>query len=252
MQTPTGPVPPPAKGGIVKPLLIGCGVVFVVLVIAGGIGAWFITRAVGTAFHQAGSVAQVAQGAMAGAEKEAQQSGASPGPAQGVAMLKSLVGGGNGHIQTLSRQDLQAYLPASLGSLARTNAQSSSGSVGGISGTSASATYGGGDGTVTLDLTDAANMAGLATLMGVAMSVEREDDAGYEKNVQVGNVSVHEKWENAGKHAELIGIVGNRFVVNVESNGVDANVDEGAFQAIDTAKLASIAAAATPEPAASP
>jgi hypothetical protein len=64
--------------------------------------------------------------------------------------------------------------------------------------------------------------------------------------VQLGDVKVHEKWVNAGKHGELIGIVGGRFVVQVTGDGVDVGVDEKAFQSVDIAKLES-AAAATPK-----
>jgi hypothetical protein len=89
-------------------------------------------------------------------------------------------------------------------------------------------------------------MGGLTTIMDIAFNVEHEDDSGYEKNVQIGDTKVHEKWQNDGKHSELIGIVGGRFVVDVTGNGVDIGVDEAAFQAVDLAKLAS-AAATTPK-----
>jgi type II secretory pathway pseudopilin PulG len=250
MQPPQSyPPQPPAKNGFVKPLLIGCGVVLVVFIIAGGAIGWFAFRAVGTALHGASSVAQVAQNAASSAQQAAAQAGASPdagqAAAEGAAVLKSLVNGGKGPVATLTREQLKADLPASVGSLARTNAESSSGSFSGISGTTASATYGGGSGgSISVDITDAANMAGLTTLMDVAMNISSEDDNGYEKTVQVGDVKVHEKWQNEGKHAELIGIVAGRFVVQVTGNGVDVGDDEKAFASVDTAKLAADAAAA--------
>ncbi len=241
IQPPPGYAPQqPAKNGFVKPLLIGCGVLLAILLIAVFAFVWLTFRVVGTALHNASNAARVAQGAAA-------QAGASPDSAQaGVAALKAFVGGGKAHVETLSRDELEAVLPAAVGSLPRTASESRSGSFSGISGTSAVANYGGTGGSVSIDVTDAANMGGLTSLMDLAMNVESEDDDGYQKTVQLGDVKVHEKWEKEGKHAELIGIVGGRFFVAVTGNGVDMNVDENAFRAVDLAKLAG-AAAATPK-----
>ena len=250
MQTPPPYYPPqrPAGNGIMKPLLIGCAGIFVLAVLIGGVAAWFAMRAVGTAINHASEASQVAQGAVTSAEQAVTQAGSSPDPehaaAAGAAILKSFVDGGKSHVATLSREDLKTYLPASAGSLARTTSESSSGTFSGISGTSASANYGTGDGSVSIAVTDAANMAALTTIMDVAMGVESEDDSGYQKTVQLGDVTVHEKWENSGKHGELIGLVGKRFVVDVTGNGVDPSVDEAAFKAVDLAKLANATAAA--------
>jgi hypothetical protein len=248
MQPPANfpPQQPAAGNGWVKPLLIGCGVLSLVFILFAGVATWLTFRAVGTALNHATAAAGVAQSAANQAQGAMAEAGASPDPehaaAAGVAVLKALVGGGKGHVETLSREVLKSYLPAAVGSLPRTNAESQSGSFSGISGTSASATYGSGDGSLTVDITDAANMTGLTTFMDLAMSVESDDDSGYQKNLQIGDVKVHEKWEKEGKHAELIGIVGSRFVVDVTGNGVEPSVDESAFGAVDLGKLASVAA----------
>jgi len=247
---PGGYVPPPQqKAANFKPLLIGCGVLLVLMLIAGGFAAWLTMRAVSTAWHTASSAAQVAQGAAAGAQQAAAEAGASPdaehAAAAGVAMIKSLINGGKGNVATLPREELKTYLPASVGSLARSSAESSAGSFAGISGTSASANYGAGNGTVSIDLTDAANAGGLTAIVDVVMNnVQSENDEGYEKTTELGDVKVHEKWTNAGKHSELIGIVGGRFAVSVTGDGVDMGTAEQAFQAVDIAKLESVAAAA--------
>ena len=240
------PAPPPQapKNNIVKPLLIGCAGLFVLLLIVGGIGSYFAMRAVGSAIHSspAGQMADAARSA----EQAAADAGSSPDPehaaAAGVAVLKSLVGGGKAHVETLSRQEIKTYLPSSVGSLAQTSSESRSGAYAGISGTSASAVYGTGDQTISIDVTDAANASGLTTILGFAMGVESEDDSGYEKSVQLGDTKVHEKWTNSGKSSELIGVVGGRFFVDVDGSGVDMSAAEQAFQAVNVAKLESIAA----------
>jgi len=262
--TPPAPPPPRATNAWVKPVLIGCGGLFVLVLVVFSVGAYLTARAVGTAIHNSGAD-QLAQSVAASAQQAQQaaqqaQAGASPGAdadaaagaAAGVAALKSLVGGGKAHVATLSRDELKTYLPATVDGLARTNAESHSGSFSGISGTSASATYGNGGSSTSasIDVTDAANMAGLTTMMGFAMSVESEDDNGFEKAVQLGDTKVHEKWVTATKHAELIGIVGGRFMVDVTSDGLAMADAEKAFEAVDIAKLESVAAT-TPTAAAS-
>ena len=239
--TPPGYVPPPAKNGWVKPLLIGCGSLFVVVLIVGGIGAYFAARAVGTAIHNSSAAAQVAQSAVSSAQQAVTDAGASPDPEHaataGVAVLKSMVGGGKAHVQTLTREELKADLPSAVDSLARTSSESQSGGYAGISGTTASANYGSGESTISIELTDAANMSGLTTILGMMMGIESEDDHGYEKGAQIGDVKVHEKWTNSDKGSEIVGVVGDRFFVSVTGHGVDMSEAEKAFAAIDIAKL---------------
>ncbi len=241
------PQPPPApKNNIVKPLLIGCGGLLLLLLIVGGVGSYFAMRAVGSAIHNS-AAGQMAESVAQSAQQAEAQAGASPDPehaaAAGVAVLKSMVGGGKAHVETLSREEIKSYLPSSVGSFAKTGSESRSGGYAGISGTSASATYGTGEQTISIVITDAANMSGLTTILGFAMGIESEDDNGYEKSVTLGDTKVHEKWTSAGKSSELIGIVGDRFFVDVEGSGVDMSAAEQAFQAVNIAKLESVAAA---------
>jgi len=250
-QQPPAPPPPPPKNSAMKPLILGCVAVLVLFVVVGGVALWFTMRAIGGALHTASDVAQVARGAAESAQQAAQP-GSSANPDQaaaaGVAALKSLVNGGKKHVDTLSRDDLKQYLPAAVGSLARSNTDSSSGAIGGITGTNASASYGDSNsGTLQVEITDAANMMGLTAMMDLMMgAVQNENDEGYEKTTDLQGIKVHEKWQNSGKHAELIGVVGGRFVISVTSNGLDIGTAEQAFQAVDIGKLSAIAAS-TPE-----
>jgi hypothetical protein len=254
---PPGQAPPPPQNKALKPLLIGCAAVLVLFVVLGGIGTWFAWHAMAGAIKTASDVAAVAKGAADSAQQAETQNlppGSSPDPAQaaaaGVAALKSLVGGGKGNLQTLSRDELKTYLPASVGSLARSSADSSAATVAGISGTNATGEYGDAtNGTVEIEITDAANMGGLTAFMDLMMNaVQSDNDEGYQKTTNLGDVKVNEKWVNSGKHAELIGVVNSRFVVAVTSNGVDMATAEQAFQAVDIAKLNGVPAA-VPAPA---
>ena len=250
-QLPPGAVPPqqPVQGGgVLKGLLIGCGVVVVVLALVVGVAGYFVWRAVSPTVHAVADTAKGISSAAEGAAQGAAQAGASPSSDQaaaaGIAALKGMIGAGKAHVETLSRDELAGYLPGSVGSLAKQGTGSSSkAEFAGIQGTSASASYGGSDGNVEIELTDAANMTGLTAMMDLLMgAVQSETNEGYEKTVQLGDVRVHEKWENSGKHAELIGIVGGRFAISVTSNDVDMATAEQAFQAVDISKLESVAA----------
>jgi hypothetical protein len=253
------PMPPqgPPKKSPLGPILFGCGGLLLVVLIAAGAGLWYVGSKAASAIHTAADSASAVQGVVQGAEKaaeDAEKTAGSPAPGQtmdpdkaaaaGIAALKSLVGGGKSPSPTLSRADLETYLPASVAGFARSNAQGTSGSFAGISGTSASAEYGGnGSGKVNIEVTDAVNMTGLTGMMDLLMNISQsESDSGFEKTVDLGDVKVHEKWENEGKHAELIGIAGGRFAIEVDSFNLDIGDAEKAFQSVDAAKLASVAA----------
>ncbi len=238
---PLGSAPPPRPNKSGTPILLGCGIVLVVLLVVGGFAMWAMYRFVGGVVHTAQSVEQIAKGAAQGAQQSGGQPGATPNP---IDVLKGMVNAGKHHVETLPGDDLKGYLPGSAGSLARTDITSGSGTVAGISGTSATATYGDSShDTIQIELTDAANASGLTAMLDLMMgAVTSESDRGYAKTTDLGDVKVHEKWEKAGKRAQLIGVVGGRFVIAVDSTGVDMSAAEQAFQAVDIAKLSSIAA----------
>jgi hypothetical protein len=82
------------------------------------------------------------------------------------------------------------------------------------------------------------NAGGLAALAGAAANLtEHEDNDGYEKNVDLGNMKVHETWTNATKHSELFAIVDNRWALGATGDGVDMDTAEKALQTIDVSKL---------------
>ena len=162
--------------------------------------------------------------------------------AAGIGMLKALVTGGKS-VAVVPRAELKMVLPAQFRDMQRTDAQSESGSVAGIKGSKAVADYKGASGDVQIEISDLGNARGLATLAGAAANLtESEDDDGYEKNVDIAGLKVHETWKNATKHSELLSVVDSRFAIGVTGNGIDMDTALQALQTIDVAKLRSLAA----------
>ena len=74
------------------------------------------------------------------------------------------------------------------------------------------------------------------------MKFSREDSKGYEKSTKYGNYPAYEKWESAEKHMEITVLVGERFVVNVKSTGLDGSAAKDLLSKIDLNKLAGMKA----------
>lgn len=137
---------------------------------------------------------------------------------------------------------LAALLPSTLAGLERTEINSSSGSAGGIGGSQASASYGSGDVTVSLNVSDLAAMGGFAAI-GSALNVQssQETATGYERVSTVDGRMVTETWDNASKSGSYNVIVANRFVVEAEGHGVEMDALKAAVANIDLNSLEKLA-----------
>jgi hypothetical protein len=157
--------------------------------------------------------------------------------AAGLNMLKSIVTGGKS-VTVVPRDQLAALLPDAVGDMTRGDPESDSGSFAGIKASKASALYKDSTGSVQLEVGDMGNAGGLAAIAGAAANLaEHEDNDGYEKNVDLGNMKVHETWTNATKHSELFAIVDNRWALGATGDGVDMDTAVKALQTIDVSKL---------------
>ncbi|MEO6528958.1 MAG: Yip1 family protein [Gemmatimonadaceae bacterium] len=165
------------------------------------------------------------------------QSSAAMGAA--AAMMGSMISGGKEKVELVDFRALKELLPESGGSLTRTNASGQTTTAGGLSGSSAEGSYSmGTDGRATVKISDMGNVRGVLALGKMAFSVESESDGGFEKNVTLNGLRVHEKWNASGKSADLTAFVADRFMVEVQSHGADVGAAEKLFSAIDVRKLA--------------
>jgi hypothetical protein len=160
----------------------------------------------------------------------------------GVNMLKSFVSAGKEAVKPIPREALKTLLPAAAAGLARSDAQSQSGTFAGIAASGASATYGNGKaGTIELNVGDMGNMGGLALLANLGASLgSSESDEGYTKTVEVDGRKVHETWHTAGKKSELFEVIDNRFAVTVSGSGVDMDTALQALNSVDVSKFAQL------------
>ena len=141
----------------------------------------------------------------------------------------------NGEIKAASPAQLQALLPASLGSYQRTATQSVAM---GEMGSTAEGTYTAGDRTITLKVVDMAGVGALAGL-GAALGVEanKETADGYERTGTVDGRMRTEKWNRSDSSGSYGTVIAGRFMV--EAEGQAGSIDElkAAVAAVDQSAL---------------
>jgi hypothetical protein len=137
---------------------------------------------------------------------------------------------------------LQALLPAALGSLSRTEISSASGGAGGIGGSNASARYVAGEASVSLDVTDMAAVGALASL-GSALNVQssKQTATGYEKTGSVDGRMTTEEWDSTSKSGKFSIVVADRFMISAEGRGVDMNLLKAAVASVGVPRLEALA-----------
>ena len=173
----------------------------------------------------------------AAASGDVAQSGAAMNAA--AAAIGSMVSGGKEHVEPVDFRVLEQMMPDVAGPAHRTNVSGQKSNVGGMSGSSAEGSYASNDGgSATVKISDMGNARGVLSLGKLAFSVESENDQGYEKNVSLGGQQVHEKWSTSGKSAELTTFVGDRFMVEVTSRGMDTGAVEKILASLDLKRLA--------------
>lgn len=186
--------------------------------------------------------------ATAGADADkAKASGDANAQAQaGINALSAIVRGGKNAVKPIDREQLKTLLPDSAAGLSRATSEGTSGTFAGIAGSSAHATYGiAGSGSIEVDVADLGNMGGIAAVanIGANLQIEKESDAGYEKNVDIDGHKVHEKWIAEGKHSDLLEIVDNRYAIDVSGTGVEIDAALTALKSVDLSKFQSLGAA---------
>lgn len=146
---------------------------------------------------------------------------------------------GKSDVAAVPGAQLQALLPASLGSYERTAVESVSGTPGG---SRAEATYEDGGQEFTLKVVDLASFGALAQ-MGNSFHIDRnrEDKDGFERVSNANGTLVVEKWENDADEGRYMTIVDKRFLIEAQGEADSFDVLKRAATNIDTAKLRTLA-----------
>jgi hypothetical protein len=157
-----------------------------------------------------------------------------------MAALGAVLSGGKG-VEPVTLDKLTPLVPDKFAGLARTDMRTDRSGVAGLMVAKAEATYGSGDKNVELEVVDtggAAGLVGLASWMGV--QGEREDGNRRESTRKEGNRLVHEEVDKHGGPSKYTVVVGERFVVSAQGNGVDIGALKSGVNSVNLAALESL------------
>ena len=180
----------------------------------------------------------------AGKKAEAAAAKGDVGAAVGEAMkaLGGLAGAaGAGSYEPVDFRKLKEALPQELAGFEKGESSGEKNNAFGISVSEAKQSFRTADGNkrVRFEITDPGSLAGPFALANVWLNVEvdKESGDGYEKTSTVGGRKIHEKWSKSSKRGEVQMVVGNRFMVEVNAEGVEMNDVKSLLGKIDVAKL---------------
>jgi hypothetical protein len=166
----------------------------------------------------------------------AQQSGDAKAQQEALGKVVGAALGG-GSVTALDPQQLEAFIPQSLGKLPRTDMSAERNAAMGLEISEAHATFANATGkTLQLDITD---MAAAKGVMGLASMVSPESESqssdGFEKTYQSNGRLVHEQWDNGDGEYSIV--VGGRFTVKVSGNVESIDTLKSAANQIDLDRL---------------
>lgn len=149
-------------------------------------------------------------------------------------------------IEALPGETLKALLPADLPNMKRTDASAERNQMMGVDMSKAEGQYSGGensDSNISVTITDVGNLSGPMKMGMVAWTMtqySRETDSGYEKTITYKTYKGMEEYNKNDKNGTVRIFVAERFIVEVEGNGVTMDAMKQALDKIDLAKLSSL------------
>jgi len=150
-------------------------------------------------------------------------------------------------IEAVPGETLKALLPADLSGMQRTDASSERTQAMGVDISKAEGQYsagGNGESNIRIAITDTGNMSGPMRMgmAGWAMGqYSRETDSGYEKSMTYKGYKGMEEYNKNDKSGTLRLFVADRFLVEVDGNGVTMDTLKQALDKVDLAKLSGVA-----------
>ena len=175
--------------------------------------------------------------------ESAQKSG--DGAAAGKAMGEMMGAITGGNAVPIASADLKTLLPESVGDMKRTSFEASGNQAMGIAVSSAKASYGNGDRSLNLSITDTGGLAGMAALAGWAnMTMDKETDGKVEKVYKDGARTLHEEYQKDGSRGEVTVILANGVIVEAEGNRMDVDALKKVIASVDLGKIEAMKRAA--------
>lgn len=143
-------------------------------------------------------------------------------------------------VEPVNFRQLQEFLPEKLAGFERDKLSGESAGAMGIKFSKAEGKYKNGEGqNLRLDLVDTGGL-GMTTMSMAAWSsvtIDKEDDKGYERTGTLGGFKSFEKFRKNGSDSELSLLVENRFVVKASCRGCSMEAMRSAVQTMDLNKL---------------
>lgn len=155
--------------------------------------------------------------------------------------LGTLLGGGR-RVDPIAIDQLKPFVPETFAGLPRRSSNVEKTGLAGLMVSKAEATYSdGANKDVRLEITDTGGASGLVMLAGWAgVQGERDNDQETERTQRVNGRLVHEKVSKTGGTNEFGVVLGDRFLVSAEGDGVDLNTLKSAVSSLDLQKLESL------------
>ncbi|HEX2558711.1 Yip1 family protein [Phenylobacterium sp.] len=151
--------------------------------------------------------------------------------------------GGEG-VEAADPEAFKSHLPATIAGFERTELTTGRRSVAGIEGSSATATYVRGDTRMTLNLIDAGALSALAALGGAFnMESSSEENGKHERIGEVDGRLTIEEYDSNSRHGSYGVMVGERFMVLAEGDGVTVDELKAAVASVDAGRLEQLASA---------
>ncbi|MFH1195890.1 MAG: hypothetical protein V1720_09245 [bacterium] len=157
---------------------------------------------------------------------------------------ESMMGGGDSNkepVPPVSFKKLMEYLPQSLGSMKPGKPEGESVTMGNWSHSTANISFDNEDysQSASVKINDFAfiNALYLPYRMLFNMQYQRETSDGYEKSLKVAGFPAFEKWDESGKSNEVTVLVGDRFIVEVRTNGLGKGSAKSVIENMDLSGL---------------
>jgi hypothetical protein len=169
------------------------------------------------------------------------QPAANPDMQEAMKALGMMMSGGASNNQAaISQSQIKALLPTEFNGMKRTSAEAGKNAAMGMNITYATATYGKGDSSIQIKISDISAMGQFMKMAQFAWTqteMERETDRGYERTSKIDGFPAKERYENEGKSGEVEVMVDGRFMVQVNGYGIEMDHMLGLIKTVDLKKL---------------
>ncbi len=144
-------------------------------------------------------------------------------------------------VEVVDFRQLKELLPNDAAGLARKEATGEKNGAMGMSVSQANGKYANADNSQTLNIS-IVDAGGTGALMGFAawsmIDVDKETADGFERTTKIDGYKAYQEYKTSSKSGKVSVIVGNRFVVTADGDGLSMDAIQDAVKEIDLGKLA--------------